>query len=255
MTPIEQRIAIVLLAKSAIAAQPGAEMAALAAEAERRAPGTAVFPAYSEQGTPSLRDRLRDIAARGFPEVRIVPVLLPMEPAFAVWIRKAVAHWLAEMPAPHPAVRLAGGPNACPSGMMALLDDLMAGAAAAEVIEAPEAPKAEGSLVPAQRYRVLVCAGGPCNDAGSAVVWGHLRNEQDRLKLRTAGDGMMSCKTTCLGPCNLAPVVQVWPEGTVYGGVDEAGIDRILAEHVGQGHIVTDLAYAATGKKQTLRRS
>lgn len=255
MSQIEQRIAVVLLAKSAIAAQPGAEMAALAAEAERRAPGTAVFPAYSEQGTPSLRDRLREIAARGFPEVRIVPVLLPTEPSFAVWIRKAVARWRAEAPEPWPVVRLAGGPTSCPSGMMALLDDLLAGASAGEVLAPPDAPKPEGSLVPTQKHRVLVCAGGPCNDAGSALIWGHLRNEQDRLKLRTAGDGMMSCKTTCLGPCNLAPVVQVWPEGTVYGGVDEAGIDRILAEHVGQGHVVADLAYAATGKKQTLRRS
>jgi (2Fe-2S) ferredoxin len=64
----------------------------------------------------------------------------------------------------------------------------------------------------------------------------------------------MSCKTTCLGPCALAPVVQVWPDGTVYGGVDEAGVDRIIAEHLGEGRVVADLAYAPTGKKQTLRR-
>lgn len=253
--PAEQRIALILLAKSAITAQPLAEMAALAEAAERRLPGIAAFPAYSEQGTPSLRDRLRDLAARGFAEIRIVPVLLPMEPSFPVWIRKAVTRWQVEAPGPWPVVRVAGGPNSCPVGMMALVDDLLAGSANAEVIMPPAVPKDEGSLVPAQKYRVLVCAGGPCNDAGSATLWGHLRNEQDRLKLRSTGDGMMSCKTSCLGPCNLAPVVQVWPDGTVYGCVDEAGIDRILAEHIGTGRVVADLAYAATGTKQRLRRS
>lgn len=253
-TPEEQRVALILLAKSAITAQPLAEMAALAEAAERRLPGTAAFVAFSEQGTPSLRDRLRELTARGFVEIRIVPVLLPMEPSFAVWIRKAVTRWQAEMSAPRPIVRVAGGPSACPVGMMALVDDLLAAAANAERITPPDQPKDEGAIVPAQKYRVLVCAGGPCNDAGSAVLWGHLRNEQDRLKLRTSGDGMMSCKTTCLGPCNLAPVVQVWPDGTVYGGVDEAGIDRIIADHLGHGRLVADLAYDATGKKQRLRR-
>jgi (2Fe-2S) ferredoxin len=233
---------------------PLAELTALEPVTERRTPGLAVFPAYSEQGGSSLRDRLREIAARGFAEVRIVPLLLPMEPSFAVWIRKAVTRWRAEAPGPWPVVRVAAEPGACPVGVMALLDDLLAAAAAAEVVAPPLSPKPEGSLVPAQRHRVLVCAGGPCNDAGSALVWGHLRNEQDRLKLRTQGDGVMTCKTTCLGSCNLASVVQVWPEGTIHGVVDEAGIDHIVAEHLTEGRVVTDLAYEATGVKQTLQR-
>lgn len=95
--------------------------------------------------------------------------------------------------------------------------------------------------------------GGPCLAAGAEVVWGHLRNEQERLSLRTAGEGCMSAKTSCLGPCNLAPVLQLWPEGTYYGGVDEAGLDRIVAEHVLGGTPVEELAYAPGGRKHTLR--
>lgn len=34
-------------------------------------------------------------------------------------------------------------------------------------------------------------------------------------------DGLMSAKASCLGPCNLAPVMQVLPEGTYYGGLTE----------------------------------
>ena len=90
--------------------------------------------------------------------------------------------------------------------------------------------------------------------AGAAVVWGHLRNEQKRLSLRNAGDGTMSAKTSCLGPCSLAPVLQVWPEGTLYGGVDEEGTDRIIRHHLLAGEVVEDLAYRPTGAKQRLRR-
>jgi len=111
----------------------------------------------------------------------------------------------------------------------------------------------DGSLIPVQKRRVLVCQGGPCNAAGADLIWGHLRNQQDRRKLRTTGDGTMSCKSTCLGPCNLAPVIQVFPEGTYYGGVTEAAIDRIVSEHLLGGSIVDDFAYQPTGRKQTLR--
>lgn len=60
-------------------------------------------------------------------------------------------------------------------------------------------------------------------------------------------------KTTCLGPCNLAPVVQVFPEGTYYGGVTEAAIDRIITEHLLGGMVLEDFAYHPTGRKQRLR--
>ncbi len=63
----------------------------------------------------------------------------------------------------------------------------------------------------------------------------------------------MSARTSCLGPCNLAPVVQVFPEGTWYGGVDEAGIDRIIESHLQRGEVVAELAYPQIPGKQVLR--
>ena len=59
-------------------------------------------------------------------------------------------------------------------------------------------------------------------------------------------------KAGCLGPCALAPV---YPEGTVYGGVDEAGIDWIVAEHLIGGRVVESLAYAPSRTRQRLRGS
>jgi hypothetical protein len=42
-------------------------------------------------------------------------------------------------------------------------------------------------------------------------------------------------------------------EGTLYGGVDETGINRIVQSHLLNGEPVADLAYAPTGAKQKLR--
>ena len=76
----------------------------------------------------------------------------------------------------------------------------------------PHSP--EKTIVPSPQRRVLVCQGGPCNDAGAAQFWNRLRQEEKRVDLRKAGGASMSARTSCLGPCRLGPVVQVFPEGT-----------------------------------------
>jgi (2Fe-2S) ferredoxin len=207
--------------------------------------------AFSEQGSPSLRDVVEELVAERCEHVTIVTMQLPFEASFQAWLTRSLARWRANDARPWPLIALTP-----------LLPDEDSAARALAASLACEPPPltlertktaVEGSLVPAARRRVLVCMGGPCNVAGAEVVWGHLRNEQDRLSLRMTGDGCMSAKSSCLGPCNLAPVVQVWPEGTYYGGVDETGIDRIIAAHLLSGEPVIDLAYEATGKKQVLR--
>lgn len=248
------RVAVILLARSAIAAAPIAEMQDLAASIGRVSLTMVGLAAFSEQGSPSLRDALSMAAASDATEIRIVPLMVPVEPSFKVWMRKSVARWRKSWPHPDVPVRVSDGLEPRTEILANLLDALVKASGCGELVAGTARVPAEGSLVPGQKHRVLVCAGGPCNDAGSAVIWGHLRNEQDRLKLRVAGEGTMTCKTTCLGPCNLAPVLQVWPEGTIYGGVDEDGVDRIIERHIGQGLVVADLAYAPTGRKQQLRQ-
>lgn len=247
------RRATVLLAKSSITGAATREMEDLAGRLQAMEGVGHVAFAFSEQGTPSLRETLTALADAAFDEVFILPLLLPMEPGFRVWIDRAVHRWQAENPQrPWPRVQV-GEPPAALAGMDALLRDMAASAASDPVPTPISALHTVGSLIPAQKYRVLVCQGGPCNNAGAALVWGHLRNEQKRLNLRTNGEGTMSARTSCLGPCNLAPVVQVFPEGTYYGGVDEAGVDRIVSEHLLGGRVVGALAYAPMAVKQPLR--
>lgn len=251
------RVAI-LLAKASITGAASREMEELAHHAMANSRFDQVVHAFSEQGTPSLRTVLDGLSESGCVEViLIVPCMVPMEPGFKTWITGAVQRWqregLARGGCAVPGVFIAQAPSQS-AAMANLLHSLLDGPASA-IPMGQGVIAAVGSVIPPQKRRVLVCQGGPCNQAGAALVWGHLRNEQKRLDLRTTGDGMMSARTSCLGPCNLAPVVQVFPEGTWYGGVDEAGVDRIVSEHLLQGRPVLELAYAVTPEKQVLRSS
>ena len=245
--------AVVLLAKSAFAAAPIREMRRLAERIQcQRGPSEHVVFAFSEQGTPALRDVMLSLRGDGFDEIILVPLLIPLEPSFHAWLGRTLQRWLVDEPEGWPAIRISAPPEEAPA-LHGLIDELIDGCAARPAVALPDKPLPDASLVPAQKRRVLVCQGGPCNAAGADAIWGHLRNEQERRKLRTTGEGVMTAKSTCLGPCNLAPVLQVFPEGTYYGGVTEAGIDTIIDEHLLGGRIVAALAYAPTGRKQALR--
>jgi (2Fe-2S) ferredoxin len=248
------RVAVLLAARSAVAATPLVEMQAIADKAAAF-PGVArVAFGFTELGAPTLRDALLTLIAEAPQEILLLPLLVPMEPSFKNWVTRAVARWRTEQGRDWPPIRLAPPPLAIAS-FDAVVTGLVSAALAAEPMATPAKQIAEATLVPAQQRRVLVCLGGPCNNAGATAIWNHWRREQDRRRLRSSGGGVASCKTSCLGPCELGPVVQIFPEGTYYGGVDEAGVERIIAEHIQHGRVVADLAYAATGKKQSLRRT
>lgn len=243
--------AVLLVAKSAFAAAPHQDMQRLAMQAEGLCGARTVRIAFTEQGTPSLREALFELIDADVGHILIVPLMLPLEPSFHNWMTKTLKRWRAGDLRPWPSLSITASPTS--SSLMArLLEDL---AATAQVLDPSGSvrPAGEGSLVPAQKRRVLVCQGAPCNSAGADVIWGHLRNQQERQKLRVTGEGTMTAKSTCLGPCNLAPVLQVFPEGTYYGGVTEGAVDRIVAEHLLGGRVVDDFAYHPTGRKQRLR--
>lgn len=251
-TQPQTRRAIVLVAKSAFAAAPYRQMQRLA-DLAAALPGVDLASfGFTEQGTPSLREALLALRQAEFSEILLLPLMLPIEPSFTAWLTRSLRRWQVEDNTPWPKMRIAQGLADSPL-LPRLIAELVSAADTATPVPPLEKLTPEGSLVPTQKRRVLVCQGGPCNAAGADLIWGHLRNQQDRQKLRVTGDGTMTAKSTCLGPCNLAPVLQVFPEGTYYGGVTETAIDRIVTEHLLGGTIVDDLAYQPTGRKQVLR--
>lgn len=251
MTGCGLRVRVLLLARNGATAAPVREMERLCAEMASHPRAESVHSAFIEEGQPSFREALVALADAGATPILIVPLLFPAEATFETWVKRTLLRWQRREARTWPEIRIAPFPSVQP-----LMTDLLTAtidAPSSAPVAALDPAATEGSLVPAQKRRVLVCMGGPCHAAGAAVIWGHLRNEQKRLSLRTAGEGTMSAKASCLGPCGLAPVLQVWPEGTLYGGVDEAGADRIIERHLLGGEIVEALAYHPTGAKQKLR--
>ncbi|MBX3578379.1 MAG: NAD(P)H-dependent oxidoreductase subunit E [Rhizobiaceae bacterium] len=227
-------------------------MQRIAGLAELR-PGVAkAISCFSEQGTPSLREALFELRDPSLSSIVIVPLALPLEPSFLRWVTKSIRRWQAERPGEWPPIHITRDIGQS-LHFEPLLSNLIEGAASSLPIAPTPSLVAEGSLVPPQKRRVLVCTGPTCNAEGADALWGHLRNVQERRKLRATGDGTMTAKATCLGPCNLAPVLQVFPEGTYYGGVTERAIDQIADEHLLGGRVVDAFAYQPTGRKQRLR--
>ena len=209
--------------------------------------------AFAAGGAPSLHTALRDLADKGVDEVLLLPLLVPMEPGLRVWVGRSVQRWRAAAPELRwPIVRLAPPPSDT-LGIKEVLREMLGQAEEAAPMGESALFASDASLVPAQHWRVLVCQGLACNSAGAPAVWNQLRLEEDRLALRTRGRGVTACTTGCLGPCSLAPVLQVYPDGQFYGGVDEAGLRRIVHEHLLGGQVVEELAYAPNGRKQRLR--
>ena len=245
-------VTVLLVGRSAISAAPIQQMERFCRQVSGMPNVTHAVFAFSEQGKPSLRRVLDELVVAACKRILIVPLLLPAEPNFTVRLAKTLQRWHAANPQQWPEIRVApllADHPAMPTMLAAIVQS------GGEPLPLPEkeSHSAPASIVPAQKRCVLVCFGGPCHAAGAAVVWGHLRNEQERLSLRTVGDGTFAARTSCLGPCALAPVVQVWPEGTYYGGVGETGMDKIIQDHLLGGAIVEELTYRPTGRKQALR--
>lgn len=246
------RKAAVLVARSAFAGASAREIEQVAERLNGHDRIDRVTWAFTEQGEPALRDVVMDLVGDGLDELLVLPLMLPVEPGQSLWLLRALQRWQhADLGRPWPVVRVGPSPAQC-DALQALLEEMLSGASRAEPA-APVPETSEGSLVSTQKRRVLVCLGGPCNNQGAGLVWGRLRNLQKELGLASAGNGTVSCKSSCLGPCSLGAVVQVYPEGTIYGGVDEEGIDRIIEEHVIGGRVVEMLAYEPSPVRQKLR--
>ena len=90
------------------------------------------------------------------------------------------------------------------------------------------------------RSHVLVCGGSPCVAAGCRAV----RDEIERsVKEQGLDREVRVIETGCLGPCDLGPIVVVYPEGIVYSHVTTGAAREIVGEHLVKGRPVKRLQY------------
>lgn len=96
------------------------------------------------------------------------------------------------------------------------------------------------------KYHVLVCTSsrasgaqkGFCHNRESVGLVARLMEALDEHDL--TGEVMVT-NTGCFGICEKGPIMVVYPEGTWYGNVQAADIERLVEEHFENGRALTDL--------------
>ena len=97
-------------------------------------------------------------------------------------------------------------------------------------------------------HHLLLCAtpakGLCCPDPAIGVAsWDTLKRLVKELGLEDGARPqgiVLRTKADCLRVCAEGPVLLIWPEGVVYGGVTPERLERILQEHVIGGTPIDD---------------
>jgi sirohydrochlorin ferrochelatase/(2Fe-2S) ferredoxin len=85
---------------------------------------------------------------------------------------------------------------------------------------------------------VAVCTNQTCAESGATAVMEELRNSA-----RDADCDARITRSSCLGQCGDGPIVAVYPDGIWYGGVTADDADRVVASHLEDEAIVSDLVH------------
>jgi len=77
-----------------------------------------------------------------------------------------------------------------------------------------------------------LCCPDPALGAASWEALKRLVRELDLENPTRPGGFVLRNKADCLRICSEGPVLLVWPDGIVYGGVTPERVERIVREHV-----------------------
>ena len=245
--------AVILLGRDGYSSAPCEQMKRLVEALRDNGGHGLVTMAFVDGGSPALPDALALCAARSMGRVLVVPVYLPTDRNLDNWLTRIVRRWLHHNAAAAFAVHMTPPLGDAPE-LAAAVPALVA-----QYADAPTAPMSanhaspnspEWSLIPPHSYHVLLCRGPRCNTAGSGEIAQVLKH---CLKAKNMGDdAVLVAQTGCLYPCNLGPVMVVYPEGLWYSGLTVKGVERIVEEHFEGGQIVA--RYARYPSKQTQQR-
>jgi NADP-reducing hydrogenase subunit HndC len=98
------------------------------------------------------------------------------------------------------------------------------------------------------RAQVLVCAGAGCISSGCKAVQAALLEEIKELGMDKE---IKVVETGCMGPCDLGPILVVYPEGIFYNKLTPEDAREIAREHLMKGRIVQRLLYQVPGSEVT----
>ncbi len=234
---------IIILGRGGYGAAPRQELERLVKSVARSGCFRTVRYAFIEQGEPALPAVLEQCFAAGARRLLVVPALVPMDRTLRWWLPLALRDWLREHATDDVEVALAPPLGDGNQLAIAVSAAIVGAHACTDIREDPSVKERRRSWshIPAHRYQVLLCQGPRCTMENAPAVWEHFHAKLSEYKLKGA-KRVMAVRTGCLYPCDLGPIMVVHPDGTWYGGVDEATVERIVAEHLVGGNVAAENA-------------
>ena len=103
--------------------------------------------------------------------------------------------------------------------------------------------------IPSAEYKahIMVCGGQGCISSNCKDVVDALK---ESLKKNGIEKDVKLILTGCMGPCDMGPVMIVYPDATFYRRVKPKDAEVIVEEHIMKGNPVTRLLYRAPGAKE-----
>ena len=251
----DPRVGVVLVGRGSLySRQPGEELAALAGHLRSSDVGWLVAEALLEQGGPSVADALATVASAGVEKVVVLPAFMPLENATRNWLRFVARRWREQTGAQVEVV--IAEPLAGQTGVKDAAARLVSEAA---LVPSPPVyrdhregtPVPDWSVIPPHNYHVLFCNGPRCTAAGAADLAAFLRKRLKEEGLEEGPGHVLAARTGCLYPCNLGPVMVVYPEGTWYCGLDQSVLLEIVERHFLHGETVASHALRPSPALQT----
>jgi NADP-reducing hydrogenase subunit HndC len=97
------------------------------------------------------------------------------------------------------------------------------------------------------RSHVLVCAGAGCISSACKSVQGAL---QENIVQSGLEKEVKVVETGCMGPCDLGPVVMIFPDGVLYRQLKAEDAAEIVNQHLLKGKVVERLLHRGAGAGQ-----
>jgi (2Fe-2S) ferredoxin len=208
-----------------------------------------VVGAFVDQATPSLPQALDLCAQSGAERILVVPVYLPDDRNLGSWLVKVIGRWKRQrMSSDVTDVQVSMSPSlgdheGIANTVIQLVSDAQGGDPIAPISPRrgdSEIGEPEWSIIPPHKFHLMQCRGPRCTARGSGDVWKHLNGRL--MKEGMLDKDVLVAQTGCLFPCNLGPMMVVYPEGVWYCGLNEAATDRIVEEHFRNGQVVSEYA-------------